>query len=130
WQASYDGRNKEPIDLPVKFPLLLAQGVEGIAVGMSTKIMPHNFLELCDASIRHLQGKKFILYPDFLTGGFIDISNYNDGQRGGKIRVRAKIEDLDKKTLLVKEIPFGTTTSSIIESIIKANDQGKIKIKI
>jgi topoisomerase IV subunit A len=129
WQASYDGRNKEPIDLPVKFPLLLAQGVEGIAVGLATKIMPHNFIELCDASIRHLQGKKFTLYPDFLTGGFVDVSNYNDGLRGGKIRVRAKIEDLDKKTLLIKEIPYGTTTTSIIESIVKANDQGKIKIK-
>jgi topoisomerase IV subunit A len=129
WQSSYDGRNKEPIDLPVKFPLLLAQGVEGIAVGLATKIMPHNFIELCDASIRHLEGKKFILHPDFLTGGFVDVSNYNDGLRGGKIRVRAKIEDLDKKILLVKEIPYGTTTTSIIESIVKANDQGKIKIK-
>lgn len=129
WQSSYDGRNKEPIDLPVKFPLLLTQGVEGIAVGLATKIMPHNFIELCDASIRHLQGKKFVLLPDFLTGGQADFSNYNDGLRGGKIRVRAKIEDFDKKTLLIKEIPYGTTTGSIIESIVKANDQGKIKIK-
>ncbi len=129
WQASYDGRNKEPIDLPVKFPLLLAQGVEGIAVGLATKIMPHNFIELCDASIRHLQGKKFTLLPDFLTGGQGDFSNYNDGLRGGRIRVRAKIEDVDRKVLLVKEIPFGTTTGSIIESIVKANEQGKIKIK-
>lgn len=129
WQASYDGRNKEPIDLPVKFPLLLAQGVEGIAVGLATKIMPHNFIELCEGSIKILQGKKVKIFPDFLTGGQADFSNYNDGLRGGKIRVRAKIEELDKKTLLIKEIPYGTTTGSIIDSIIKANDQGKIKIK-
>lgn len=129
WQSSYDGRNKEPITLPVKFPLLLAQGVEGIAVGLSTKIMPHNFVELCEASIKHLQGKRFKIYPDFLTGGMVDVENYNDGQRGGKIRVRAVIEQVDKKTLAVKEIPFFTTTTGIIDSIIKANDQGKIKIK-
>lgn len=129
WQASYDGRNKEPIDLPVKFPLLLAQGVEGIAVGLATKIMPHNFLELCEASVKILQGKKVKIIPDFLSGGFGDFSNYNDGLRGGKVRLRAKIEEQDKKTLVIKEIPYGTTTGSVIDSIIKANDQGKIKIK-
>lgn len=129
WLPSYDGRNKEPENLPVKFPLLLAQGVEGIAVGLSTKILPHNFLELIDASIAHLKGKKFVLYPDFLTGGLIDVSDYNDGQRGGKIRVRAKIQQEDKNTLKITEIPFGTTTGGLIESIIKANDKGKIKIK-
>ncbi len=129
WQASYDGRNKEPITLPVKFPLLLAQGVEGIAVGLSTKILPHNFIELCQAAIKHLQGKRFKLYPDFITGGSIDVENYNDGQRGGKVRVRATIETIDKKTLAVRDIPFTTTTTSLIDSIIKANDQGKIKIK-
>ncbi len=129
WQLSYDGRKKEPVTLPAKFPILLAQGVEGIAVGLSTKILPHNFLELIDASIAHLKGKKFTLYPDFATGGLVDVSDYNDGERGGKIRVRAKIEEYDKKTLVVKDIPFSTTTTSLIESIIKANDKGKIKIK-
>ncbi|MFY7829896.1 MAG: DNA gyrase/topoisomerase IV subunit A [Flectobacillus sp.] len=129
WQLSYDGRKKEPITLPVKFPLLLAQGVEGIAVGLATKIMPHNFIELIEASIDILKNKNVEIYPDFLTGGLIDVSNYNDGMRGGKIRVRAKIEELDKKTLVIKEIPFSNTTTSLIESIIKANDAGKIKIK-
>ncbi|WP_298263005.1 DNA gyrase/topoisomerase IV subunit A [uncultured Lutibacter sp.] len=129
WQASYDGRKKEPIDLPVKFPMLLAQGAEGIAVGLSTKILPHNFNELIDASIKHLKGKSFKLVPDFLTGGIADVSNYNDGKRGGKVRVRAKISQLDKKTLIINEIPFGTTTSSLIDSILKANDKGTIKIK-
>lgn len=129
WQLSYDGRKKEPITLPVKFPLLLAQGVEGIAVGLSTKILPHNFCELIDASIKYLRGKSFKLYPDFLTGGTIDVSEYNKGLRGGKVKVRAKIEEVDKKTLVIKDIPFGTTTTSLIESIIKANDKGKIKIK-
>ncbi len=129
WQASYDGRKKEPIDLPVKFPLLLAQGAEGIAVGLSTKILPHNFNELIDASIKHLKGRSFKLVPDFLTGGIADVSNYNDGKRGGKIRIRAKISIQDKKTLIISEIPFGTTTSSLIDSILKANDKGKIKIK-
>ena len=129
WQASYDGRKKEPIDLPVKFPLLLAQGAEGIAVGLSTKILPHNFNELIDASIKHLKGRSFTLVPDFLTGGIADVSNYNDGKRGGKIRIRAKISIQDKKTLIISEIPFGTTTSSLIDSILKANDKGKIKIK-
>lgn len=129
WLPSYDGRNKEPDNLPVKFPLLLAQGVEGIAVGLSTKILPHNFNELIDASISYLKGKKFTLYPDFLTGGYVDVSDYNDGQRGGKIRVRAKIQQEDKTTLKITEIPFGTTTGSLIDSILKANDKGKIKIK-
>ncbi len=129
WQQSYDGRNKEPIVLPMKFPLLLAQGVEGIAVGLSTKIMPHNFIELIDASIKYLQGKSFRLLPDFLTGGSMEASDYNDGKRGGKIRLRATIEELDKKTLIITEIPYGTTTSSVIDSIIKANEKGKIKIK-
>lgn len=129
WQASYDGRNKEPITLPVKFPLLVTQGVEGIAVGLATKIMPHNFVEVCEAAIKHLQGKRFKLYPDFLMGGMIDVENYNDGLKGAKIRVRAKIDQIDKKTLHITEIPFTTTTSSLIDSIIKANDQGKIKIK-
>ncbi len=129
WLPSYDGRNKEPDNLPVKFPLLLTQGVEGIAVGLSTKILPHNFNEVIDASINCLRGKKFILYPDFLTGGYIDISDYNDGQRGGKVRVRAKIQQEDKLTLKITEIPFGTTTGSLIDSILKANDKGKIKIK-
>lgn len=129
WQLSYDGRKREPITLPVKFPLLLAQGVEGIAVGLATKIMPHNFCELIQASIDILNNKKFELYPDFQTGGQIDVSNYNDGIRGSRIRVRAKIEELDKKTLIIKDIPFSTTTTSLIDSIIKANDTGKIKIK-
>ncbi len=129
WQASYDGRKKEPVNLPVKFPLLLAQGAEGIAVGLSTKILPHNFVELIDASIKYLKGRSFSILPDFLTGGIADFSNYNDGKRGGKVRVRAKISQLDKKTLVISEIPFGTTTSSLIDSILKANDKGKIKIK-
>ena len=129
WQASYDGRRKEPIDLPVKFPLLLAQGAEGIAVGLSTKILPHNFNELIDASIKHLRGRSFQLIPDFLTGGIADVTNYNDGLRGGKVRVRAKISQIDKSTLSINEIPFGTTTSSLIDSILKANEKGKIKIK-
>ncbi|WP_159635270.1 DNA gyrase/topoisomerase IV subunit A [Sphingobacterium composti Ten et al. 2007 non Yoo et al. 2007] len=129
WQLSYDGRNKEPITLPVKFPLLLAQGAEGIAVGLATKIMPHNFIELIDGSIQVLKGERPNLYPDFPTGGYADVSNYNEGQRGGKIRVRAKIEERDKKTLAITEIPFGTTTGSLIESIVSANDKGKIKIK-
>ena len=129
WLPSYDGRNKEPDNLPVKFPLLLTQGVEGIAVGLSTKILPHNFNEVIDASINYLRGKKFVLYPDFLTGGYIDVSDYNDGQRGGKVRVRAKIQQEDKLTLKITEIPFGTTTGSLIDSILKANDKGKIKIK-
>lgn len=129
WQLSYDGRKKEPITLPVKFPLLLAQGVEGIAVGLSTKILPHNFIELIQASIKILQGKKPKIYPDFPTGGMADFSEYNEGLRGGKVKVRAKIEELDKKTLIIKDIPFGTTTTNLIDSIIKANDKGKIKIK-
>ena len=129
WQASYDGRKKEPVHLPVKFPLLLAQGAEGIAVGLSTKILPHNFIELIDASIKYLKGRSFTILPDFLTGGIADFTNYNDGKRGGKVRVRAKINQLDKKTLVITEIPFGTTTSSLIDSILKANDKGKIKIK-
>lgn len=129
WQASYDGRKKEPINLPVMFPLLLAQGAEGIAVGLSTKIMPHNFIELIDASIKHLQGKRFTIYPDFPTGGIADFTNYNDGLRGGKIRSRARIAQQDKNTLVITEIPYGTTTTSLIDSILKANDKGKIKIK-
>ncbi|MBD0832670.1 DNA gyrase/topoisomerase IV subunit A [Aestuariibaculum sediminum] len=129
WQASYDGRRKEPINLPVMFPLLLAQGAEGIAVGLSTKILPHNFIELIDASIKHLQGKRFTIVPDFPTAGIADFSNYNDGMRGGKVRVRAKISQLDKNTLVITELPFGTNTSSLIDSILKANDKGKIKIK-
>lgn len=129
WQLSYDGRKKEPVHLPVKFPLLLAQGAEGIAVGLSTKILPHNFNELLDASIQHLKGRRFKLYPDFQTGGIADVQNYNDGLRGGKVRVRAKISQLNKNTLIITEIPFSTNTSSLIDSILKANDKGKIKIK-
>ena len=129
WKMSYDGRRKEPIDLPVKFPLLLAQGAEGIAVGLSTKILPHNFIELIDASIKYLKGKSFNILPDFITGGIADFTNYNDGKRGGKVRVRAKIAQLDKKTLVITEIPFATTTTTLIDSIIKANEKGKIKIK-
>ncbi|OOQ60065.1 DNA gyrase/topoisomerase IV subunit A [Mucilaginibacter pedocola] len=129
WQASYDGRNREPITLPVKFPLLLAQGAEGIAVGLATKVLPHNFIELLDASIAWLQGVRPNLMPDFPTGGMADASAYNEGQRGGKVRVRAKIEEKDKKTLVITEVPFSTTTVSLIESIISANDKGKIKIK-
>ncbi len=129
WKLSYDGRNKEPVTLPVKFPLLLAQGVEGIAVGLASKILPHNFNELIDACIRHLQGKDFELLPDFLTGGLADFSRYNEGLRGGKVRVRTKISQRDKKTLVITEIPYYTTTSSLIDSIVAANDKGKIKIK-
>jgi topoisomerase-4 subunit A len=129
WQLSYDGRKKEPVTFPVKFPLLLAQGVEGIAVGLSTKILPHNFCELLQGAINILKGKRVKLYPDFLTGGKIDVSDYNDGKRGGKVRVRAKIEELDSKNLVIRDIPYGTTTTSLIDSIIKANDKGKIKIK-
>ncbi|WP_289042254.1 DNA gyrase/topoisomerase IV subunit A [uncultured Zobellia sp.] len=129
WQQSYDGRKKEPVNLPVKFPLLLAQGAEGIAVGLSTKIMPHNFVELIDASIKHLKGQRFKLFPDFPTGGIIDVSNYNEGLRGGKIRVRARIAQHSKSTLIISEIPYGTNTSSLIDSILKANDKGKIKVK-
>ena len=129
WKLSYDGRNKEPVTLPVKFPLLLAQGGEGIAVGLASKILPHNFNELIDASIDYLQGKDFVIYPDFPTGGLVDVSKYNDGQRGGAIKVRAKIEKVDKKELIITEIPYGKTTTSLIESIIKANEKGKIKIR-
>ena len=129
WQASYDGRRKEPINLPVKFPLLLVQGAEGIAVGLSTKILPHNFIELAEASISYLKQKKFTLLPDFITGGIADFTNYNDGKRGGRVRIRSKISVMDKTTLLISEIPFGTTTSSLIDSILKANEKGKIKIK-
>ncbi len=129
WKLSYDGRNKEPLALPVKFPLLLAQGVEGIAVGLASKILPHNFNELIDASIKILKNQEFEIFPDFQTGGQIDVQKYNDGLRGGKVRIRAKIHQEDKKTLVISEIPFGTTTSSLIESIITANDKGKIKIK-
>lgn len=129
WQASYDGRRKEPVNLPVMFPLLLAQGGEGIAVGLSTKILPHNFIELIDASIKHLKGKKFTLFPDFPTAGIADCSDYKDGLRGGRIRVRAKISQLDKSTLVITEIPFGTNTTTLIDSILKANEKGKIKIK-
>lgn len=129
WQSSYDGRNREPITLPVKFPLLLAQGVEGIAVGLSSKILPHNFNELCDAAIAYLKGEPFQLYPDFQTGGSIDVSRYNDGERGGVVRVRAKISKLDNKTLFISEIPYGKTTSSLIDSILKVVEKGKIKVK-
>ena len=129
WQFSYDGRKKEPIHLPVKFPLLLAQGAEGIAVGLSTKILPHNFNELIDGSIKYLKGRSFKLYPDFQTGGSIDIKNYNDGNRGGRIKVRAKVEKYEKNIIIIKEIPYGTTTASLIESIIKASEKGKLKIK-
>src|SRR5512133_895700 len=129
WKLSYDGRNKEPITLPVKFPLLLAQGVEGIAVGLASKILPHNFNELIDASIAHLQGKPFELFPDFPTGGLIDVSRYNDGLRGGIVRVRARISMLDKKSLVITELPFGQTTTSLIDSILKANEKVKIKIR-
>ena len=129
WKLSYDGRNKEPVTLPVKFPLLLAMGVEGIAVGLASKILPHNFNEIIDASVAYLQGNDFVLYPDFPTGGMIDISKYNDGQRGGAVKVRAKIEKVDKKALVITEIPFGKTTTTLIESVIKANEKGKIKIR-
>lgn len=129
WQLSYDGRKNEPVTLPMKFPLLLAQGTEGIAVGLSTKILPHNFCELIDAAIKHLKGKKFELFPDFMTGGMIDVNNYNDGARGGKVRVRARIEEADKKTIVIKDVPYGITTTQLVDSILKANESGKIKIK-
>lgn len=130
WKLSYDGRNREPVTLPVKFPLLLAQGVEGIAVGLASKILPHNFNELVDACIAHLKNENFVLYPDFPTGGMIDVSKYNDGLRGGNVKIRAKIEkDNNNKVLKITEIPYGRTTSTLIDSIIKANDKGKIKIK-
>lgn len=129
WQLSYDGRKNEPVNLPMKFPMLLSQGADGIAVGLSTKILPHNFIELIDASIKHLKGKPFQLNPDFLTGGMVDVTNYNDGARGGKVLVRAHIEEVDKKTLAIKDVPYSVTTSGLIESILKANEKGKIKIK-
>lgn len=129
WQLSYDGRKNEPVTLPMKFPLLLAQGADGIAVGLSTKILPHNFCELIEAAIKHLRGKRFELYPDFLTGGMIDVTDYNHGKRGGKVKVRAHIEEIDKKTLAIRSVPYGVTTTQLMESIVKANDQGKIKIK-
>ena len=129
WKLSYDGRNKEPIALPVKFPLLLAQGVEGIAVGLSSKILPHNFNELCDAAISYLHEEDFKLYPDFQTGGSIDVSKYNDGERGGSVKIRARIDKVDNKTLAIKEIPYGKTTSTVIDSILKAVDKGKIKVR-
>ena len=129
WKLSYDGRNKEPVTLPVKFPLLLMQGVEGIAVGLSSKVLPHNFNELIDASVAHLHGEEFTLYPDFQTGGYVDVSRYNDGERGGAVKVRAKINKVDNKTLSITEVPFGKTTSTLTESILRANDKGKIKIR-
>jgi topoisomerase-4 subunit A len=129
WQLSYDGRKNEPVTLPMKFPLLLAQGADGIAVGLSTKILPHNFCELIDAAIKYLRGKRFELYPDFQTGGMVDVTDYNQGKRGGKVKVRAHIEEVDKKTLAIKSVPYGVTTTQLMESIVKANDQGKIKIK-
>jgi len=129
WQLSYDGRKNEPVTLPMKFPLLLAQGADGIAVGLSTKILPHNFGELIDAAVKYLRGRKFELYPDFLTGGMLDIADYNQGKRGGKVKVRAHIEEVDKKTLAIRSVPYGVTTTQLMESIVKANDQGKIKIK-
>lgn len=129
WSKSYDGRNNEPVDLPVKFPLLLAQGVEGIGVGLSTKILPHNFNELITASVAYLKGKKFEVFPDFLTAGFLDVSEYNDGHRGGKVRARAKISQVDKHTLMISELPFSKTTTDLIDSVLKANEKGKIKIK-
>ena len=129
WQLSYDGRKNEPVTLPMKFPLLLAQGAEGIAVGLSTKILPHNFCEIIEAAIKHLRGKKFELFPDFQTGGMIDVTHYNEGKRGGKVKVRAHIEELDKKTLVIRDVPYGVTTAQLMDSIVKANDQGKIKIK-
>lgn len=129
WQLSYDGRKNEPVTLPMKFPLLLAQGADGIAVGLSTKILPHNFNELIEASIKYLKGKKFDIYPDFQTGGMIDVADYNNGKRGGKVKVRAQIEEVDKKTLAIRSVPYGVTTTQLMDSIVKANDQGKIKIK-
>jgi len=129
WKASYDGRNKEPVSLPIKFPLLLAQGVEGIAVGLNSKILPHNFNELLDACIAHLRDEEFVLYPDFQTGGSIDVAKYNDGERGGSVKIRSRIEKLDNKTLAITEIPYGSNTSKLIDSIVKASDKGKIKIR-
>jgi topoisomerase-4 subunit A len=129
WQLSYDGRKNEPITLPVKFPLLLAHGAEGIAVGLATKVLPHNFCEICEAAIKYLKGRKFDLYPDFLTGAMADVSDYNGGMRGGRVKVRAHIDELDKKTLLIKSVPYGVTTSGLMDSIVKANENGKIKIK-
>src|SRR5919106_646102 len=129
WQLSYDGRKNEPITLPVKFPLLLAQGADGIAVGLATKILPHNFIELCEAAIKYLKGRKFDLYPDFPTGAMADVTDYNTGMRGGRVKVRAHIEEMDKKTLVIKSVPYGVTTSGLMDSIVKANDAGKIKIK-
>ncbi len=129
WTLSYDGRKKEPVTLPAKFPLLLSQGVGGIAAGLSSLILPHNFNELLEAAIAYLKGEEFTLYPDFPTGGFIDVSRYNDGARGGKVRIRAKIEKIDNKTLAITEIPHGSTTGSLIDSIIKAYEKGKIKIR-
>jgi len=129
WQLSYDGRKNEPVALPMKFPLLLAQGADGIAVGLSTKLLPHNFCELIDASVKYLRGKKFELYPDFQTGGMVDVQDYNQGKRGGKVKVRAHIEEVDKKTLAIRTVPYGVTTTQLMESIVKANDNGKIKIK-
>ena len=129
WKLSYDGRNNEPVTLPVKFPLLLAQGVEGIAVGLASKILPHNFNELIDASIAYLKNEPFTLYPDFQTGGYVDVSRYNDGLRGGVVKIRSKITKLDAKTLVISDIPYGKTTSSLIDSILKANEKGKIKIR-
>ena len=129
WQLSYDGRKQEPVTLPMKFPLLLAQGADGIAVGLSTKILPHNFCELLEAAVKYLRGRRFELYPDFQTGGLIDVTDYNQGKRGGKVKVRAHIEEWDKKTLVIRSVPYGVTTMQLMESIVKANDQGKIKIK-
>ncbi len=129
WKPSYDGRNREPVTLPVKFPLLLAQGAEGIAVGLSSRILPHNFNEICDAAVAYLQEKEFTLYPDFQTGGQVDIERYNDGERGGSVKVRATIEKLDNRTLVIRDIPYGRTTTSVVDSILKANDRGKIKIR-
>ena len=129
WQLSYDGRKNEPVTLPMKFPLLLAQGADGIAVGLSTKILPHNFCEVIDAAIKYLRGKRFDLHPDFQTGGMCDVTDYNLGKRGGRIKVRAHIEELDKRTLLVKSVPYGVTTTQLMDSIVRANEQGKIKIK-
>ena len=129
WQLSYDGRKNEPVTLPMKFPLLLAQGAEGIAVGLATKILPHNFCELIEASNKYLRGKRFELFPDFQTGGMVDTTNYNEGKRGGKIRVRARIEEVDKKTIAIRDVPYGVTTAQLMDSIVKANDQGKIKVK-
>jgi topoisomerase-4 subunit A len=129
WQLSYDGRKNEPVTLPMKFPLLLAHGADGIAVGLSTKILPHNFNELIEAAVKHLRGKKFDLYPDFQTGGMIDVTDYSQGKRGGKVKVRAHIQEADKKTLSIKSVPYGVTTTQLMESIVKANDQGKIRVK-